>query len=107
MDAFSVFTAELEKKLKAENLPTRNLSVNFLSNGIANFTYDGFQIGRIYFGKRTSKMQIIDSESVIWLENEPLENYIANIDKWIKYIIDVREEFLKNNETLKNLGIEI
>ena len=107
MDDFTTFTAELQKKLSAEHLSPRNLSVNFLSNGAANFTYDGFQIGRIYFGKQTSKMQIIDSESVTWLKDEPLETYIANIDNWIKYIIAVREQYLKDSGILEKIGIEI
>lgn len=52
--------------------------------------YEDLQIGRIKFGKKSSKMQIITKDNVIWLENEPIEVYLENIERWIEYIKEVK-----------------
>ena len=84
-DLFNDFLNVLQDKIKVARLFPKYLTYNTMSNGIVNFTYKGCQIGRIYFGKKTSKMQIINSLNVIWIENKSFEEYIQNIDKWIAY----------------------
>ena len=81
----------LETKLIEAGLVEDDLSIDQLKDGTYNFMYEDLQIGRIKFGKKSSKMQIITKDNVIWLENEPIEVYLKNIEKWINYIKEVKE----------------
>ena len=81
----------LETKLIEAGLVADDLSIDQLKDGTYNFMYEDLQIGRIKFGKKSSKMQIITKDNVIWLENEPIEVYLKNIEKWINYIKEVKE----------------
>ena len=85
-NSFNFFLKSLKDRMIYENLPVDKLSYNKMSDGVINFTYDDYQIGRVYFGKRTSKMQLIDGKKVIWLVDRPFNEYLTDITFWIKYI---------------------
>lgn len=91
------FLSKLNVKLTATNHSTELLRHNTMSNGVENFEFKNWQIGRVYFGKRTSKMQILTEDSVVWIENKTLAEYVENIDKWISYI-DAIENSDKQSE---------
>lgn len=80
----------LETKVIEAGLVEDDLSIDQLKDGTYNFMYEDLQIGRIKFGKKSSKMQIITKDNVIWLENEPIEVYLENIERWIEYIKEVK-----------------
>lgn len=81
----------LETKVIEAGLVEDDLSIDRLKDGTYNFMYEDLQIGRIKFGKKSSKMQIITKDNVIWLENEPIEVYLENIERWVEYIKEVKE----------------
>lgn len=81
----------LETKVIEAGLVEDDLSIDQLKDGTYNFMYEDLQIGRIKFGKKSSKMQIITKDNVIWLENEPIEVYLENIERWVEYIKEVKE----------------
>jgi len=81
-----VFFENLKCELQMACLDVKKLKYDVLKDSTYNFTYENKQIGRIKFGKRSSKMQIITLTTVTWLENLTLEEYISNISKWVKYI---------------------
>lgn len=80
----------LETKVIEAGLVEDDLSIDQLKDGTYNFMYEDIQIGRIKFGKKSSKMQIITKDNVIWLENEPIEVYLENIERWVEYIKEVK-----------------
>lgn len=80
----------LETKVIEAGLVEDDLSIDQLKDGTYNFMYEDLQIGRIKFGKKSSKMQIITKDNVIWLENEPIEVYLENIERWVEYIKEVK-----------------
>lgn len=82
----------LKQRVLEAGFNDNNLSIDQLKDGTYNFAYEECQIGRIKFGKRSSKMQIIDADNVTWLENQPIETYIENIAKWIEYIRFIKAE---------------
>ncbi len=75
----------LETKLVQAGLKIELLESLELSDKTVNFSYNDCQIGRIKLGKRKSKMQIITSNSVEWIEDKNFDEYIDNIDKWVLY----------------------
>lgn len=81
----------LETKVIEAGLVEDDLSIDQLKDGTYNFMYKDMQIGRIKFGKKSSKMQIITKDNVVWLENESIEIYLENIDRWVEYIKEVKE----------------
>lgn len=80
----------LETKVIEAGLVEDDLSIDQLKDGTYNFMYEDLQIGRIKLGKKSSKMQIITKDNVIWLENEPIEVYLENIERWVEYIKEVK-----------------
>lgn len=94
---FDDFVSVLKAKLKAENLSTSYFHYNTMSDGTVNFMYKDWQIGRVYFGKKVSRMQIIDDDKVEWVNNKSLDYYISRIPKWIEYVkhLEENENFLK------------
>lgn len=83
------FITILKKKITKAGLNLELLEQNTLSDGVVNFSYDGMQIGRIYFGKRTSKIQVIFSDNVEWFNNKDFDFYVSKIDLWIEYLTDI------------------
>ena len=115
-NAVELFVNELKKKIKKAGLRNSGLAYSVIKDGILHFTYNGCQIGRIKFGKKTSSMQIITmklrtipceygddivttDDFVDGLENKSLETYINNIDKWIE-AIKVIDIVSKKNDIL-------
>ena len=112
------FISELKRQMKAEKLSEKNLAHNKMSDGILNFTYKEIQIGRIYFGKRSSKMQLSKTTlkkehnvlmpyfDVKWLSNEPFEKYLSSIGIWIEEMKTI--DYMKSEEEkeLKELGLK-
>ena len=41
-------------------------------------------------------MQILSKDTVKWIENETMEEYINNIDKWIDYAKQLKRESYDN-----------
>ena len=66
-----------------------DLIIEQLKDGTYNFMYEDIQIGRIKFGKKSSKMQILTNNDITWIENKTLDTYIAYLDKWIEYIKEI------------------
>lgn len=87
------FVTVLKEKLTEAKLDTGLLEQETLSSGVVNFTYNKLQIGRIYFGKRSSKMQCITNDTVEWTENESFETYVSKIGKWIEYLQGILKTF--------------
>ena len=91
------FIEELKNKIIQAGLDIRKLEYDVLKDGTSNFTYHigdwNSQIGRIVFGKKKSSMQILTQDTVKWLDNLPMEEYINNIDKWILYIKEVEKQY--------------
>ena len=98
-----IFIEELKERINKAGLKNSKLSYSSMKDGTLHFTYNGYQIGRIKLGKKSSAMQIITmnlktipneygddivttDDFVEWLENKSLETYINNIDKWIETI---------------------
>ena len=79
------FINAVNKKFIENGLNIDNLKYDVLKDGTYNFTYNDYQIGRIKIGKRSSKMQIVTKDVPIWLENLAMEEYINNVEKWVKY----------------------
>ena len=98
-----IFIAELKNKIILAGLNIDNLEYDVLKDETYNFIYHiqdwNSQIGRIKIGKRSSKMQILERNNVIWIKNETMETYLKNIDKWIEYIKDTKSLYnsLYNN----------
>ena len=115
---FDDFISELKRQMRAENLSEKNLAHNKMSDGMLNFTYKEIQIGRIYFGKRSSKMQLTKTtlkkehnvlmpySDVKWLSNEPFEKYLSSIGIWIEEMKTI--DYMKSEEEkeLKELGLK-
>lgn len=80
------FIKHLKDKIKNAGYNLHQLKYDIHKDGTYNFIYKDFQIGRVKFGKRSSKMQILNGDSVLWLENEDMETYIVKMDLWIDYI---------------------
>lgn len=88
--SIDVFIDELKNKMHKSGLNVDKLEYDVLKDGTYNFIYHiepdaNCQIGRVRFNKRSSKMQIITKNDVVWLQNETMETYIKSIDKWIEY----------------------
>ncbi len=91
------FIEELKNKIIQAGLDISKLEYDVLKDGTSNFTYHigdwNSQIGRIVFGKKKSSMQILTQDTVKWLDNLPMEEYIKNIDKWILYIKEIEKHY--------------
>lgn len=85
------FIETLQQKIQILGFDLDELKITQYKDGTYNFTYGECQIGRIYFGQKSSTMQILTLNDVIWLKNETFEKYIENIDKWIEYLQEIRK----------------
>lgn len=88
--SIDVFIDELKNKMLKSGLNVDKLEYDVLKDGTYNFIYhinpdSNCQIGRIKINKRSSKMQIIKKNDVVWIQNETMETYLNYIDKWIEY----------------------
>ena len=87
------FINTVNRKIIDSGLNIENLKYDVLKDGTYNFNYNDCQIGRIKIGKRISKMQVVTKDTVKWLENLSMEEYIDNIDKWILYIKETEKQY--------------
>lgn len=104
-NAENIFIKELTTKVDQAGLDKEQIIYNKANDGTINFLYKNFQIGRVKFGKKTSKMQFITSKAILvksefgdyydfdngsveWVQNESLDFYISSIEKWIDYTKD-------------------
>ena len=96
------FVSELKKQVKSAGLNINGLRSSTMSNGMVNFMYKDWQIGRVYFRKKVSRMQIIHSEgdrnAVKWLNGKPFDEYLSHIPECGEYAkhLEDTEDFLKD-----------
>lgn len=81
-----IFMTALDEKVSAIGINPDDVFCNEMADGTMNFTYHGCQIGRVKFGRRSSKMQVLTHKDVKWISNQPLSVYIENLDFWLKYL---------------------
>ncbi|MEH7342759.1 hypothetical protein V7122_02545 [Bacillus sp. JJ1532] len=89
-DNEEIFIKNLLIKLNQSN-EHGALKLRRMSDKAIDFSYNGFPIGRIKMHGNNTWMQILLSlYDFKQIENVSLEEYIENIDLWIKYIKKVK-----------------
>ena len=61
------------------------VDIEYKSGNIINYKINGYQFGRIKLRPKKTKMQIITSNSVQWIEDIDLEQAKKLIPLWIDY----------------------
>ena len=108
-DAQDRFTKELDAQAEKAGFDPDTVHGNTMADGTLNFTYEGIQLGRVRFGKRTSAMQVIREPrdqsdlGVDWFSNESLEDYLAKIPLWFDYLKTIKKH---ESEWLESIGLE-
>ena len=64
-----------------------------MADGTMNFQYGDAQIGRVTFGKRSSRMQVLSSDYVEWMYNKTFDEYVKLLDWWIKYTKELEDHY--------------
>ncbi|MDT2922541.1 hypothetical protein P7H94_11445 [Lactococcus lactis] len=80
-----IFFEQFIKKMTNAGLNQSFLKLNRLSDKTLNVEYIAYQIGRVKLQGRKTRMQILKSDTVKWLENKTLEEYIDLSLNWIYY----------------------
>ena len=83
--SFEEFLQVFLEKAKKEKINTSRIRWNRMADGTMNCQYGDCQIGRVAFGKRSSRMQILSNDYVEWVYNKSFSEYVQYLDWWIKY----------------------
>lgn len=91
--SFDRFLATFLELAKKEGINTRKIRWNKMADGTMNFQYGDAQIGRVTFGKRSSRMQVLSSDYVEWMYNKTFDEYVKLLDWWIKYTKELEDHY--------------
>lgn len=85
-DIETKFFKNLTKNLSQQGIDPHLLRLNRLSDKTINVKYTDYQIGRIKLTGRKTKIQILRFNTVSWIENKSLDEYLTLSDQWIRYL---------------------
>lgn len=80
--------------LELSNFKNYEIVYERMSNKCLNFTYDGYQIGRIKLNGKSKWMQILSDDDVYIIDDIDCTKALENINKWKTYMLEI----IHNNE---------
>lgn len=80
------FFKNLTKNMQQQEINPHLLRLNRLGDKTINVKYINYQIGRIKLNGQKTKIQILRFDTVRWIENKTLDEYLTLSDQWVRYI---------------------